>query len=115
MLAYENAQAGFSIERPAAWIPIESDPLAALESGITTASFISLPEDMQDQFAESVTVLVEDLAQPMTLEQFTASQKQILDNTLQDAQLIEEEADNATLAGLSAHKIVYDVTLNTTL
>ena len=116
MLAYENAQAGFSIEHPAAWIPIESDPLAALESGITTASFISLPEDMQDQFAESVTVLVEDLAQPMTLEQFTASQKQILDNTLQDAQLIEEEeTDNATLAGLPAHKIVYDVTLNTTL
>ena len=40
MLAYENAQAGLSIERPSAWIPIESDPLAALESGITTASFI---------------------------------------------------------------------------
>lgn len=114
MEKYENAQLGFSIEHPIAWIPVEGDPASAIETGVTTVTFVSLPESPQDQFAETLSVYVEDLAQIMTLEEFSASQTQVLGSVLQNATLVEESA-NATLAGKPAHMIVYDSTLNTTM
>jgi hypothetical protein len=115
MVTYEDTQAGFSIQHPDTWFPWEQDPAIESQGGnnIAAAAFISPPEDQQDQFAETVSVIVRDLNQTMTLEEFTAEWKDMIDRTYQDY-TITYETDNATLGGNPAYRVMLDTTLNAT-
>lgn len=110
LLLYENPAKGFSIEYPAAWIPIEENDTASH----VIVSFVSLPETPDDQFAETVTVTSEELPQAMTLQQYTDIGMQVITSAFPNATIVEE-SDNATLAGNPAHSVVFDTTLGATM
>ncbi len=84
---YENSELGFQVNYPQVWSQQNRDDFFA-----TGVIFFSPLEDDSDRFKETVSVLVENLSEDITLEQYTAQSiseiKKLSDPNVGKAQII---------------------------
>ena len=96
---YENADQGFRVDYPEEWSRQNRDDFFA-----TGVVFFSPLTDKDDRFKERVSVLVENLSERMTLEEYTqqslAEIKQLSDPNLKSAQQI-------TLGTNAGRQVIY--------
>ena len=97
--AYTNAEYGIDIERPENWLVRESWN-SYPEPGVT---FLSTLANQKDSFQERVTVSVEELTQPLSLNEYTAQATAQIENS----NTILEPATSTTFANKEARKIIY--------
>ena len=95
---YTNAEYGIDLERPENWSVQES--WMSLQPGVT---FLSPLANQKDNFQEQVTVSVEELAQALTLDEYTAQATTQIENS----NTIIEPATTTTFANKEARKVIY--------
>ena len=95
---YENAEYGIDLERPETWSVREE--WMTLQPGVT---FLAPLENNTDNFRENITVSIEELAQPLSLNEYT---EQAIAQ-IEDSNTIIEQPTETTFANREARKIVY--------
>ncbi|MEO1670608.1 MAG: serine/threonine-protein kinase [Cyanobacteria bacterium J06631_2] len=95
---YANDEYGIDLERPKNWSVQES--WISLQPGV---NFLSPLVNQKDSFQERVTVSVEELAQPLTLDEYTAQATA----QIKGSNTILEPATTTTFANKEARKVVY--------
>ena len=96
---YTNAEYAIALERPENW-SVRENWNSYPEPGVT---FLSPLASDRDSFQERVTVSVEELAQPLSLNEYT----ELATAQIDDSNTILEPATATTFANKEARKIVY--------
>lgn len=99
---YENSGYGITIQYPQTWNKQEISSVVTNE----VVEFISPQEDDSDKFQENLTVTVENLSFPLSLDEYTNLSKQQI-NQQKNTKIISETG--STLAGRRAYSVVYTV------
>ena len=97
-VVYENAEHGIELEHPEAWSIKEE--WMTLQPGVT---FLAPLENNADNFRENITVSIENLTQPLSLNEYT---EQALAQ-IESSNTIVEQPIETTFANREARKIVY--------
>ena len=97
-VAYENAEHGIELERPETWSIKEE--WMTLQPGVT---FLSPLENSTDNFRENITVSLENLARPLSLNEYT-EQAAV---QIEGSNTIIEQPTETTFANREARKVVY--------
>ncbi|MBW4619490.1 MAG: protein kinase [Cyanosarcina radialis HA8281-LM2] len=98
---YENTQYGIKLNYPQNWDKQENANIITKE----VVTLVSPRASDSDKFLETVSVTVEDLPSPKSLEEYTSFAKQEIQQNNQDVQIQSEGED--TLAGNKAYRIIY--------
>ena len=97
--AYTNDERGIALVRPESW-QLQEDWNAILEPGVT---FLSPLVNQKDSFQERVRISVEELTQPLSLNEYT----ELATAQIEGANTILEPAIPTTFANKEGRKIVY--------
>lgn len=97
-VAYENAEYGIDLERPETWSVREE--WMTLQPGVT---FLAPLENNTDNFRENITVSIENLVQPLSLNEYT----ELAVAQIENSNTIIEQPTETTFANREARKIVY--------
>ena len=97
-VVYENAEYGIELERPKTWSIKEE--WMTLQPGVT---FLSPLENNTDNFQENITVSLENLVRPLSLNEYT-EQAAV---QIEGSNTIVEQPTETTFANREARKIVY--------
>ena len=97
-VAYENSDYGIELEHPENWSIQEEEDF--LKPGII---FLSPQENDADEFQEKVTVSIENLPQPLSLNEYT----QQATKQIEGSNEIIEPAKATTFANKEGRKIIY--------
>jgi eukaryotic-like serine/threonine-protein kinase len=98
---YENTQYGIKLNYPQNWNKQETANIITKE----VVTLVSPRSSDSDKVLETVSVTVEDLPSPKSLEEYTNFAKQEIQQNNQDVQIQSEGED--TLAGNKAYRITY--------
>ena len=97
--AYNNAEYAIALERPENW-SIREHWNSFTEPGVT---FLSPQANQKDSFQERVTVSVENLTQPLSLNEYT----DLATAQIENSNTILEPATPTTFANKEARKVTY--------
>jgi serine/threonine-protein kinase len=101
LVSYENSQYGIKVNYPQNWDKQENSNIITKE----VVTLVSPRTNDADKFLETVSVTVEDLPSPKSLEEYTSFAKQEIKQNNQDVQILSE--GEATLAGNKAYQLIY--------
>lgn len=102
-LLYENGLYGIRIIYPTSWEKLEyleKNPYYTIVVG-----FRSPRGDIADTFLENMNIVVEEFSEPVTLDEYSNNAIDALAGIIPNMNLLE--SGNTTLAGRTAHKLVY--------
>jgi eukaryotic-like serine/threonine-protein kinase len=97
-VAYENSDYGIKLERPENWSIQEENDF--LYSGVI---LIAPQENSEDNFREEVKILVENLAKPLSLDEYTDQAVR----EIKSSNTIIEQPQNITFANREGRKVIY--------
>ena len=97
--AYANDEYGISLERPESW-SVRENWNSYPDPGVT---FLSPLANQKDSFQEQIKVSVEELIQPLSLNEYTEQAT----TQIEGSNIILEPATTTTFANKEARKIVY--------
>lgn len=97
---YRNSQYALSIQFPADWTKEENVPGAVIK-------FFAPLQDAADVFSENLNIIVEDLGEHLTLDEYS----QLSLQELQKVRGVDVRLSNTTLAGLPAQEAIFTMDL----